>query len=175
MGADTPGRIDIHPRSIVQLTSSPPAPPAELRPGGDRIDVRGLRVSAAITASVLAVALVVQGTLGVTLVAIQVAVFAVAVTFGVQRSPWAGVFRTIRRVADLGPAPATEDAAPPRFAQAGGLVVAGAGLAALLAGVTLAGWVLVGVVLGLSTLLATTGLCIGCELYVLGLRLQAAP
>lgn len=124
------------------------------------------------TAVVLAVALVVQGSAGVALVAVQVVVFALAVGLGVQRSPWAAVFRVVRRVADLGPPPALEDAAPPRFAQACGLVVGGAGLVALLAGASLLGWVLVGIVLALATLLATTGLCVGCELYVLGLRLR---
>lgn len=139
-----------------------------------QIDVRGPRVSATITATVLATALVVQGPAGMALVGLQVAVFAIAVTFGVARSPWAAAFRALRVVADLGPAPATEDPGPPRFAQACGLVVAGAGLAALVAGATTLGWVLVGIVLGLSTLLAVTGLCVGCELYVLGLRLGGA-
>lgn len=166
------------------LSTTSPRPVEPPRPvrGSDRndgrmdvrIDVRGPRVSAAMTALILATALVVQGTTGVVLVAVQVAVFATAVTLGVARSPWAVVFRTARRVLDLGPAPATEDAAPPRFAQACGLVVAGAGLVALVAGATTVGWVLVGVVLGLSAVLATTGLCIGCELYVLGLRLRGA-
>lgn len=139
-----------------------------------RIDVRGPRVSAAITATVLAAALVLQGSGGVALVAVQVAVFAIAVVFGVARSPWATVFRVVRRVGRLGPPPATEDPAPPRFAQACGLVVGGAGLVALVAGASTLGWVLVGIVLGLSSLLAITGLCVGCELYVLGLRLGGA-
>jgi len=144
---------------------------ATATPAG-RIDVRGPRVSAAITATVLATALVVQGTAGIGLVGLQVAVFATAVTLGVARSPWAAVFRAVRRAFDLGPASATEDPGPPRFAQACGLVVAGAGLVALLAGTATLGWVLVGIVLGLSSLLAVTGLCVGCELYVLGLRLR---
>ena len=155
------------PTTAPRRTTTPAATP---RP--DRIDVRGPRVSAAITTVVLAVALVVQGPVGIALVAVQVAAFATAVALGVQRSPWAFAFRLLRRLADLGPPPATEDPAPPRFAQACGLVVAGAGLVALLAGAAAVGWVLVGTVLALSTVLATSGLCIGCELYVLGLRLQ---
>lgn len=139
------------------------------------IDVRGPRVSAAITATVLALAMVVQGPVGIVLVGIQVVVFAAAVTRGVARSPWAMAFRAIRRVLDLGPPPAVEDPTPPRVAQACGLVVAGTGLMAMVGGVPTLGWVLVGVVLGLSTLLATSGLCVGCELYVLGLRLRRQP
>ncbi len=139
-------------------------------PGAGRIDVRGPRVAAGLTTGLLATALVVQGRVGIALVAIQVGVFAVAVVRGVAHSPWAVVFRFVRRLADLGPPPATEDAGPPRAAQGAGLVVAGAGLVALLAGATTTGWVLVATVLALSSLLATTGLCVGCELYLLVLR-----
>ena len=62
---------------------------------------------------------------------------------------------------------------PPRFAQLCGLVFAGAGLVAVLAGAANLGWVLVGIVLGLSALLALTGICVGCELYLVGQRLRS--
>lgn len=137
------------------------------------IDVRGPRFGAAITTVVLATALVVQGTVGTWLVAWQVAVFAVATIGGLAVSPYGAVFRLVKRRLDLGAPPEVEPEAPPRFAQLCGLVVAGAGLVALVAGATTLGWVLVGVVLALSTLLATTGLCVGCELYLLGARLRS--
>ena len=38
---------------------------------------------------------------------------------------------------------------------------------------SLAAWIAVGIVLALSTLLALTGICVGCELYLLGQRLRA--
>ena len=139
------------------------------------IDVRGPRFSAAVTATVLAVAIVVQGPAGRALLAFQVAVFAVAAFAGLRWSIYGNVFRFLKRRLDLGPPPATEHEGPPRFAQLCGFVVAGAGLAALLAGAQLLGWVLAGVVLGLSALLATTGICIGCELYLLGQRLRGRP
>ncbi|MBY5161116.1 DUF4395 family protein [Salsipaludibacter albus] len=147
------------------------APPAE-RPGEGRLDVRGQRFSAAVTTVVLAVALVVQGPVGIVLLALQVAVFALAVTRGVARSPWAVLFRVVRGRFALGPPTATEDARPARFAQACGLVVAGAGLAAVLAGATGVGWGLATVVLALAAVLAVTGLCVGCEVYVAALRLR---
>ncbi len=153
---------------------APPVPSSPATDRGERIDVRGPRFSATVTTVVLGLALVVQGTLGLLLVALQVAVFAIAAGLGVSRSPWAALFRVARRRVRLGPPPATEDAGPPRFAQACGLVVAGGGLVAMLAGATAVGWTLVAVVLALSTILAATGLCIGCELWIAALRLRGA-
>ena len=135
-----------------------------------RIDVRGPRFGASITTAVLATALVVQGSLGTALVAWQVLVFASAALLGLRWSPYGGLFRLVKRVFRFGPPPEVEPSGPPRFAQLCGLLVAGSALVALAVGATGLGWVLVGVVLALSTLLATTGLCIGCELYLLGAR-----
>jgi len=138
------------------------------------VDVRGPRFGAAITTVVLATALVVQGPIGTVLLAWQVVAFAIATVLGLAWSPYGNLFRIVKRRLDLGAPPAVEPEAPPRFAQLCGLVVAGAGLVAGLLGATTLGWVLVGVVLALSTLLATTGLCIGCELYLLGARLRGS-
>lgn len=137
------------------------------------IDVRGPRFGAAITTVVLGAALILQGALGTWLVAWQVAVFAIATVAGLAWSPYGAVFRLLKRTLGLGAPPEVEPEAPPRFAQLCGLVVAGAGLVALVAGATTVGWILVGVVLALSTLLATTGLCVGCELYLLGARMRS--
>lgn len=136
------------------------------------IDVRGPRFGATITSVVLATALVVQGTIGVWLVVWQTAVFAVAAIAGLRWSPYGNVFRWVKRRFDLGPPPATEPEAPPRFAQACGLAVASIALVAFALGATVVGWIAVGVVLALSALLATTGLCIGCELYLAGARIR---
>lgn len=134
------------------------------------IDVRGPRFAAAVTTVVLALALVLDS---VALVTFQTVVFAVATVGGLRWSPYGNLFRLLKRGLDLGPPPEVEPEAPPRFAQACGLVFTAAGLVALLAGATLLGWVLVAVVLGLAAVLALTGLCIGCELYLLGQRLRA--
>lgn len=141
--------------------------------GGLLIDVRGPRFGAGITMTVLAAALVVQGPVGTALVAWQVLVFAIATFAGLAWSPYGTIFRVVKRRLDLGPPPETEPEGPPRFAQLCGLVVAGAGLAALLAGASTVGWVLVGLVLALSALLALTGVCVGCELYLVGQRLRS--
>ena len=137
------------------------------------IDVRGPRVGAAITTLVLAVALVVQGPVGIGLVAWQWLAFAISAVAGLRYSPYGTLFRIAKRRLDLGPPPATEPEGPPRFAQACGLAVATIALAAFALGATAVGWVAVGVVLALSALLALTGICIGCELYLVGQRLRS--
>lgn len=137
------------------------------------IDVRGPRFGAAITSVVLAVALVVQGPVGVALVAWQWLVFAVATFAGLRWSVYGNLFRWVKRRFALGPPPATEHEGPPRFAQACGLVVATVALIAFAVGAPTVGWIAVGAVLALSALLAFTGVCVGCELYIIGQRVLA--
>lgn len=136
------------------------------------IDVRGPRFGAALTTVVLATAIVLQGTIGTVLLAWQVVAFAIATLAGLRWSPYGNVFRFVKRTFDLGPPPETEPEGPPRFAQLCGLTVAGGGLIAILAGAEVVGWILAGVVLALSSLLAFTGICVGCEMYLLGQRLR---
>jgi hypothetical protein len=133
------------------------------------IDVRGPRFSAALTFVVLVAAYLTRLE---ALLAIQVAVFAVAAIAGLRWSPYGNLFRLLKRRLDLGPPPATEPEAGPRFSQTMGLLFTGAGLAAVLAGATTLGWSLVLVVIALSGLLAATGLCVGCEMYAVGQRLR---
>ena len=134
------------------------------------IDVRGPRFSAALTSAVLIVAFLLRSEV---LLAAQVAVFAVAAIAGLRWSPYGNLFRVLKRRLDLGPPPATEPEAGPRFSQTLGLVFSGAGLVLVLAGVPVLGWALVLAVVVLSALLAVTGLCVGCELYVLKERFRA--
>lgn len=133
------------------------------------IDVRGPRFSAAITFVVLAVAFAFRNPL---VLAVQVAVFAVAALAGLRWSPYGNLFRLLKRALQLGPPPATEPEAGPRFSQFAGLLFSGGGLAAIAAGAPGLGWALVLVVIALSGLLAATGLCVGCEMYALGQRLR---
>jgi Domain of unknown function (DUF4395) len=65
-----------------------------------------------------------------------------------------------------------EDSRPPRFANLVGVVVLGGASVALALGYETAGWALGLLVAGLALLAATTGLCVGCELYRLGARLR---
>ena len=134
------------------------------------IDVRGPRFGAAITMTVLAVALVVQGPVGVALVAWQWVAFAISTFAGLAWSPYGNLFRVAKRRLDLGPPPATEHEGPPRFAQACGLAVTTVALVLFAVGGRAASprGSPSGIVLALSTLLALTGICVGCELYLLG-------
>jgi hypothetical protein len=134
------------------------------------IDVRGPRFGAAITTAVLATALVVQGAVGIGLVAWQWLTFLISTVAGLAWSPYGNLFRFVKRRFELGPAPDVETEGPPRFAQACGLAVATIALVLFAVGATTAGWVAVGIVLALSALLALTGICVGCELYLLGQR-----
>jgi hypothetical protein len=65
-----------------------------------------------------------------------------------------------------------EDARPPRFANKIGALVLGAAFAAHLAGLAAAGTALGLLVTVLALVAATTGLCVGCELYRLAARLR---
>lgn len=137
------------------------------------IDRRGPRFGASVTTLVLAAALVVQGPVGIALVVWQTVAFALGSLLGLRWSPYGNLFRFLKRRLDLGPPPETEPEGPPRFAQTCGLAVLVLADVAFLAGAVTLGWILTGVVLALSTLLATTGLCIGCELYAVGNRIRA--
>lgn len=137
------------------------------------IDVRGPRFGATITTVVLATALVLQGPVGIALVAWQWLAFAISTVAGLAWSPYGNLFRLAKRRLDLGPPPATEGEGPPRFAQACGLAVATVALVAFALGATTVAWVAVTVVLALSVLLAATGICVGCELYLVLQRLRA--
>jgi hypothetical protein len=65
-----------------------------------------------------------------------------------------------------------EDARPPRFANMVGAVVLGSAFVAHLAGLAAVGTALGVLVSVLALLAASTGLCVGCELYKLAARLR---
>jgi Domain of unknown function (DUF4395) len=130
------------------------------------IDVRGPRFAAAVTAVVLAVALVLGS--GV-LVAVQAAVFAVGAFAGLRYAPYGAFFRAV--VAPrLGPVREREPVAPPRFAQLVGLLFAVVGAAGYLLGAPVLGAVATGLALVAALLNAVTGFCLGCELYLIARR-----
>jgi hypothetical protein len=66
----------------------------------------------------------------------------------------------------LGPPSEMEDPRPPRFAAAVGVVFLGAATIALAAGAPGLAWALALIVAALAGLAAITGICIGCELYL---------
>jgi len=130
------------------------------------IDVRGPRFAAAVTAVVLAVALILGSG---ALVAVQAVVFAVGAFAGLRYAPYGAFFRVV--VAPrLGPVREREPEAPPRFAQLVGLLFAVVGAAGYLLGAPVLGAVATGLALVAALLNAVTGFCLGCELYLIARR-----
>jgi hypothetical protein len=127
------------------------------------IDPRGPRFAAGITTVVLAVVLV---TGSVWLLAAQAAVFAAGSVFGLRYSPYGLLYRRLVRPR-LGPPAELEPEAPPRFAQAVGLVFAVVGVAGYAAGLTWLGVVATAAALAAAFLNAVFGFCLGCEMYLL--------
>lgn len=138
-----------------------------------QVDVRATRFGAAITAVVLAVALVsLPTTISVVLTAWQTLVFALGAFAGLRAQPYGLLYRAV--VAPrLGPATRFEDPRPPRFAQLVGFAFATTGLVSLAAGASTLAQVALGFALAAAFLNAAFGLCLGCEVYVLGQRLLA--
>jgi hypothetical protein len=136
-----------------------------------QIDPRGPRFAATLTTVVLAaVLLTAPSTAATVLLGAQTLVFAVGAAAGVQRTPYSWLFKTFLRPR-LGAPAHTEDAAPPRFAQAVGLVFALVALVGYLSGATLLGAIATGFALGAAFLNAVFGFCLGCEVYLLARRI----
>jgi hypothetical protein len=127
-------------------------------------DPRALRFGAVVTTVVLALVLV---TGSAWLLAVQALVFALGVA---HRSPYGMLFRAFVRSAPE----ETEDARPPRFAQAVGLVFAVVGLAGYVVGIVPLALVAVAAALLAAFLNAAFGFCLGCEMYLLIRRLLPA-
>ncbi len=133
------------------------------------IDPRGPRFTASVTAVVLAAALVTPEGVATVLVAAQGLLFLSGMALGAHRTPTGLVFRHLVRPR-LAPPAELEDPAPPRFAQGVGLAFAVVALVGYLTGALLVAQVAVGLALVAALLNAVFGFCLGCEMYLLGLR-----
>ncbi len=127
------------------------------------IDPRGPRFGALITLVVFAVVLV-SG--NVWLLAAQALVFAAGTAFGLRNSPYGLIYRWLVRP-HLGPPAELEPEAPPRFAQAVGLVISVIGVIGYATGVTPLGMAAASAGLVAAFLNGIFGLCLGCEMYLL--------
>jgi FtsH-binding integral membrane protein len=123
-------------------------------------------LGAAVTAAVLVAGLI---TGSAWLLAWQTLAFALGAAVGVGRSPYGWLFRKAVRPR-LGPPPEFESPQPPRFAQAVGLLFAGAGLAGFTLGPQWPGLAATGAAPAAAFLNAAFGYCLGCEMYLLGRR-----
>lgn len=134
-----------------------------VREGYTLVPVRGVRFSAGATSVVLAAALTVRGDVGMHLVAWQWSVAVLAACVGMRYSLYGKLWNGLIRVANENEE--MEPAAGPRFAQACGAALLSGALAAYVLGASNIAWTLVAVMLALSTLLATTRICLGCLMY----------
>lgn len=130
------------------------------------IDPRGPRVNQA----VLALALVAGFVLDWWYVApIFAAVLFLGAAFGPQYGPVLRFYAVVVKPR-LAPPAELEDPRPPRFAATVGVVFLSLATVSFVAGPTWLGWVLALIVAALAGLAAATGICVGCELYLLFAR-----
>ena len=132
------------------------------------IDARGPRFSAVLTTIVLAIAL---ATSNVWIVVVQAAVFAIGALRGPQFTPYAFFFRSIIKPRLKG-AVISEDIRPPQFAQSVGLLFALVAIAGSLSGLAPLFAIAVSFALAAAFLNAVFNFCLGCELYLLLLRVR---
>ena len=132
------------------------------------IDARGPRFGAAITTVVLAVALVTHSTW---LVGLQLVVFAIGAIGTPVKTPYALIYKKFVRPRLRGEVP-TEDVRPPQFAQAVGLAFAVVAFVAGLVGAKSVFVVALSLCLAAAFLNAAFNYCLGCEAYLLIVRLK---
>lgn len=132
-------------------------------PAPKPIDPRGPRFNQA----VLTVALLVGFLLDArAVVPVFAAVLFLGAAFGPRYGPFLRLYAEVIKPR-LAPPQDLEDPRPPRFAAAVGVVFLAAATTAFAAGAPGVAWALALVVAALAGLAAVTGLCVGCEIYVL--------
>ena len=130
------------------------------------VDPRQPRFGQAITGTVLLLGFVLELPIVLPVLAV---VLAGASLLGPRWNLYAYLYRTVRGL--LGPPRELEEAAPPRFANTlGFLFLTVASVAYYVFEAETVAWGLGLLVSGLALLAAITGLCVGCELYVLARR-----
>ena len=130
------------------------------------IDARGPRFGATITTTVLAVALVTQNKW---VLLAQGSIFLIGALRGPQFTPYGLIFKKVvkPRLSKVAP---TEDVRPPKFAQAVGFIFALVGTIGAFAGADLVFTITTGFALAAAFLNSAFNYCLGCEMYLLGLR-----
>lgn len=141
------------------------------------VDPRGPRFSAGITA-VLLLVVVVLGLAGANLPAFAL-LTAIALLFawgafrGVGAHPYGILFRKFVRPRLAAPTE-LEDPRPPTFAQLVGLIVTGVGVVLALFGLPLAVVIAAAAAFIAAFLNSVFGYCLGCQIYLLIIRVRAA-
>ena len=139
------------------------------------VDKNSMRSGAGLSAVVLLLGFIFQGTAGIVAVLAMLVALGIGSLAGLRFSPLGATYRAVKKALRLSIPVDPEPEPPPRFAQTLGFVVLGLASATFAAfgnGSAL-GWTLALLVAGLQGLLASTGLCIGCEIYLYTRRFTA--
>jgi hypothetical protein len=140
----------------------------------DRVDVRGPRFAAWVTTAALVVTLIVSAIsplAAAIILGLQAVVFAIGALAGPRRHPYGRLFATLV-ASRLGPVKEREPAPPLKFAQLVGLIFAIVGTAGFAVGAPLMGVIATAFALVAAFLNAAFGICLGCQLYPLVVRLR---
>lgn len=130
------------------------------------IDARGPRFNQAVLTAALLAGFVLDQRVVIPLWGV---VLLLGAAFGPRYGPFLRLFSDVIRPR-LTPPTELEDPRPPRFAAAVGTVFLAAATAALAAGAPGLAWALALIVATLAGLAAISGICVGCEVYLLWAR-----
>jgi phosphate/sulfate permease len=135
------------------------------------IDPRGPRFNQAVLSVSLLAGYVVDWR---PVAAIFAVVLLLGAAFGPQYGPFLRFYAEVIRPR-LSPPEELEDPRPPRFAASVGVTFLTAATIAFAAGAPTVGWGLALVVAVLAGLSATTGICVGCEMWLFVARRRGVP
>ena len=145
------------------MPNAVPADAAAGLPPAGKIDPRGHRFGAGLSAILLVASFAANWLPGVVLALLSIGTSA---AFGLRYSIYGAIWRRIARTLRLAKVE-PEHEYPPRFAQTLGSIALILSLVAFAVGAATLGWVFALAVAALQTLLAVTGYCLGCRLYFL--------
>jgi uncharacterized protein DUF4395 len=131
------------------------------------VDKNSMRGGAGLSAVVLLIAFVFNVRPLVPIVGVALAMGSV---LGLRYSPLGATYRFAKKAFRLQIPIEPEEEPPPRFAQTLGFVFLTLASLAFIPGWNGLGWTFALLVAALQALLAGTGLCIGCEIYLYGKR-----
>jgi len=131
------------------------------------VDRNGMRGGAGISAVVLLIGYAFAWGPIIPVVAVALGIGAM---FGPKRGPLGALYRAGKKALRLDIPVEPEEEAPPRFAQTVGFFFLAAATITYYTHHTFAAWFLALIVVALQALLASTGICVGCEVYNLGRR-----
>jgi len=134
------------------------------------VDKNSMRSGAGLSAVALLIAFVAGWRIAVPIVGIALGMGSL---LGLRYSPLGAIYRTTKKTLKLNVPVEPEEEPPPRFAQTLGFGFLTAATLAFIPHWNALGWTLALLVAGLQALLASTGLCIGCEIYLYAKRFSA--